>query len=270
MPTCIWRISGTVPTPDLDRRLIDGFCGVEIMRRLIGVAQLPLSCEAGEKRRLLELSRRTGGGLMIRLLCLFSLCLLAQAATGPDHAIWDALVRAYVTPEAFVNYKDLKAKSRPELDHYLATVAAKWPASMTQSGRKAALINAYNALMVRWVLDNYPVESVWKTKHPFTEARHTVNGRKMSLDDVETTLRDMGDPRIHAAIVCASRGCPPLRREAYLESRIEAQLDDSTRSWLANPGEISFFRTAGSPRSTRSSSGTEVISRKTAVACCRF
>lgn len=49
---------GTVPTPDLDRRLIDGFCGVEIMRRLIGVAQLPLSCEAGEKRRLLELSRQ--------------------------------------------------------------------------------------------------------------------------------------------------------------------------------------------------------------------
>lgn len=178
---------------------------------------------------------------MIRLLCLFSLCLLAQAATGPDHAIWDALVRAYVTPAALVNYKDLKAKSRPELDHYLSTVAAKWPASMTQSGRKAALINAYNALMVRWVLDNYPVESVWKTKHPFTEARHTVNGRKMSLDDVETTLRDMGDPRIHAAIVCASRGCPPLRREAYLESRIEAQLDDSTRSWLANPRRNQFF-----------------------------
>ena len=178
---------------------------------------------------------------MIRVLAFFSLCLLAQAAVGPDHAIWDSIVRAYVTPEALVSYKALKEKSRPELDRYLAMVAMKWPDSMTQSGRKAALINAYNALMIRWVLDNYPVESVWRTKHPFTEARHTVDGRKMSLDDVETALRNMGDPRIHAAIVCASRGCPPLRREAYVESRLEAQLDDSTRSWLANPKRNQFF-----------------------------
>ena len=63
----------------------------------------------------------------------------------------------------------------------------------------------------------------------------------MSLDDIETTLRNMGDPRIHAAIVCASRGCPPLRREAYVESRLKTQLDDSTRSWLANPKRNQFF-----------------------------
>jgi hypothetical protein len=178
---------------------------------------------------------------MIRLLALFSLSLLAQAAGVPEHAIWDSIVRAYVNSEALVSYKTLKEKSRPELDRYIAMLAMKWPDSMTQSGRKAALINAYNALMIRWVLDNYPVVSVWRTKRPFTEARHTVDGRKMSLDDVETTLRNMGDPRIHAAIVCASRGCPPLRREAYVESRLDAQLDDSTLSWLANPARNQFF-----------------------------
>jgi 5-methylthioribose kinase len=47
----------TVPVAGLDQRLSDGFCGVEIMRRLIGVAQLPLSCDAGQKHRLLQLSR---------------------------------------------------------------------------------------------------------------------------------------------------------------------------------------------------------------------
>ena len=46
-----------VPTADLDQKLVDGFCGVEIMRRLIGVAQVPLSCGAGQKHGYLQLSR---------------------------------------------------------------------------------------------------------------------------------------------------------------------------------------------------------------------
>jgi hypothetical protein len=53
-------------------------------------------------------------------------------------------------------------------------------------------------------------------------------------------LREMGDPRIHAALVCAARSCPPLRREAYTAERIDEQLDDNTRRWLANP-ELNRF-----------------------------
>jgi len=40
---------------DLD--LARGFAGIEIMRRLIGVAQLPLCYGLEEKQRLLEMSR---------------------------------------------------------------------------------------------------------------------------------------------------------------------------------------------------------------------
>ena len=47
----------------------------------------------------------------------------------------------------------------------------------------------------------------------------------------------MGEPRVHAAIVCASTSCPSLRREAYRPERIEAQLDDAVRSWLADAGK---------------------------------
>jgi 5-methylthioribose kinase len=47
----------SVPTADRNQELTNGFCGVEIMRRLIGVAQLPLSCGIEQKRRLLQLSR---------------------------------------------------------------------------------------------------------------------------------------------------------------------------------------------------------------------
>jgi len=56
----------------------------------------------------------------------------------------------------------------------------------------------------------------------------------VSLDQIESQLRAMGDPRIHAALVCAARSCPPLRREAYVGRRLDQELDDNVRQWLAD------------------------------------
>jgi len=162
----------------------------------------------------------------------FPLFLLAAALT---HGPWTSLLQRYVTPQARVDYARLSAEALPALDGYLGQLAQPWPAGMTPIERKAALINAYNALTVRWVAGHYPVSSIWRTVHPFTAARHRVNGRVVSLDQIETELRDMGDPRVHAVLVCAARSCPPLRREAYEAEKLDAQLDDNTRAWLANP-----------------------------------
>ena len=58
----------------------------------------------------------------------------------------------------------------------------------------------------------------------------------MTLDEIEhQILRPLGEPRIHAAIVCASISCPSLRREAYRGERLEAQLEDALRRFLADP-----------------------------------
>jgi len=51
----------------------------------------------------------------------------------------------------------------------------------------------------------------------------------------------MGDPRIHGALVCAARSCPPLRREAYTKSALNDQLDDNFRAWLAEPPRNQFL-----------------------------
>jgi hypothetical protein len=165
---------------------------------------------------------------------------LTHAQTSPiDESIWDELTKKYVTAKARVDYAALK-KETPRLDAYLKELAPKWPDGLGVYERKAALINAYNALTVRWILTNYPVESIWRTKHPFTQARYTIDGQRVSLDQIEGQLRAMGDPRIHSALVCASRSCPPLRREAYLGSRLDEQLDANFRDWLAN-GRLNEF-----------------------------
>ncbi len=161
----------------------------------------------------------------------FSILLLAASLS---HNPWNDILQRFVTPKARVDYARLAGEGLPALDAYLATLAKPWPAAMSPAENKAAMINAYNALTVRWVTTHYPIPSIWRTRHPFTEARHTVNGRAYSLDQIETQLRDMGDPRVHAVLVCAARSCPPLRREAYVAERLDAQLDDNTRAWLAN------------------------------------
>jgi len=166
----------------------------------------------------------------MRLFFFTALAAFAQS----DHAAWDALLKKYVTTESRVHYAQWKTDGVKELDAYL---------SQQRSG-KASLINAYNAHMIRWILTNYPTSSVFRTSDPFREPRNQVNGRAMSLDDIETELRNMGDPRIHAALVCAARSCPPLRREAYTDDKIDAQLDDNTRQWLGNPKLNAFGETS--------------------------
>ncbi len=164
------------------------------------------------------------------------LLLTALPALAIDHSAWDGLLKKYVNEQNRVDYARWKSADVPALDAYLAAIAAPWK----NPDDKASLINAYNALTVRWVLTHYPIVSIWKTKKPFREARHTVSGKKASLDEIETKLRKMGDPRIHSALVCAARSCPPLRREAYVPERLDAQLEDNTIAWLANPALHTF------------------------------
>ena len=65
-----------------------------------------------------------------------------------------------------------------------------------------------------------------------------VGGKETTLHVIEhEILRKMGDPRIHAAIVCASVSCPDLRQEAFTAENLDVQLDDQLKQFLANPGK---------------------------------
>jgi hypothetical protein len=161
--------------------------------------------------------------------------LVSMAGSAQDDP-WDALLKKYVSAESRVNYAAWKAMDAATLDAYVARLA-----QICEPVGKAELVNAYNAFTIRWILRNYPVRSIWETKKPFNERRHLLGGKQVSLDEIEKRLRAMGDPRIHATVVCAARSCPPLRREAYTAARLDAQLDDNARAWLSRPDLNQFF-----------------------------
>ncbi len=117
--------------------------------------------------------------------------------------------------------------------------AAK-PSRLQRSERLAYWINAYNILTIDLVLDHYPVESIRDIGSFFSPVWKVpvavIEGREVSLDDIEhEILRKMGEPRIHAAIVCASTSCPPLARSPFRPESLDADLDGAMRTWLADP-----------------------------------
>lgn len=172
-----------------------------------------------------------------------------------DHAAFDRLLKAFVKPDGLVDYQGL-LKRRVALDRYLTSLQAvtvtefaKW----TGIQREAYWINAYNAFTLRLILDNYPVESIRDLGGLFSsvfskeyiplahlaqvDKRSEVSTRgKLSLGEVEHDIlaHVSRRPLFHFAIVCASWSCPQLRNEAYTAAKLDKQLAEQTRQFLAD------------------------------------
>ena len=155
---------------------------------------------------------------------------------GINHESFDRLLKKYVNKQGLVNYGAWKqnAADLSALDEYLDQFAAKTDNAAQGNDKAASLVNAYNALVLRRILSNYPTESIWQMKDSFSGKRNEIGGRKVSLDDIEHgTLRPLIGYRAHSVLVCAARSCPPLQRFSYSPSSFDEQNDGAYRAWLA-------------------------------------
>jgi len=154
---------------------------------------------------------------------------------GINHDEFDRLLKKYVNEQGLVNYGGWKGDTADlsALDDYLKQFADKIDKPAQGNEKAASLANAYNAFVLRWILSNYPTESIWHLKDSFTAKRNEMSGRKVALDDIEHgTLRPLIGYRAHAVLVCAARSCPPLQRSAYTAEQFEEQDNRAYRAWL--------------------------------------
>ncbi|WP_460499744.1 DUF547 domain-containing protein [Hymenobacter agri] len=180
---------------------------------------------------------------------------LAATGTPVDHSAYDKLLKKHVTAQGLVDYKGFKA-DETAFNQYLALLSKNPPAgNWSKADQMSYWINAYNAYTIRLILDHYPVQSIKdigsKIKIPFVTTPwaakfFSIGGEKMSLDHIEHGIlrKKFDDPRIHFALVCASISCPRLRNEAYVGSRLSAQLDDQGRDFLNNPAKNKISKSA--------------------------
>jgi hypothetical protein len=188
------------------------------------------------------MARRARRGAALAAL---AIALAAPAAAGAaelDVDAWDEFLARYTQETSDVagvrvDYEGLVRD--PAWRAFVASLDAAAPPA-ERAGRLAFWIDVYNALAIDMVVRHFPLASIRDAgsllRPVWTREAGRVGGRPVTLDEVEhRILRPLGDPRIHAAIVCASTSCPSLRREAYRAERIDAQLDDAVRTFLADP-----------------------------------
>ncbi|MDD5084971.1 MAG: DUF547 domain-containing protein [Candidatus Omnitrophica bacterium] len=165
--------------------------------------------------------------IFLCFLCFLQVIFFPSSSIAFDHSKWDAFLKEF-NHDGFIDYK--AAKSRPELlDGYLADLASVSPEELASYRREETMalwINAYHAILVKIVLDHYPVKSVKDIPHFWDKAWYDVAGKSQSLDLIrrEELMNRFKDERVHCALSYGSRGGPLLRKEAYLASMLEKQL----------------------------------------------
>lgn len=171
--------------------------------------------------------------------------LVTQAfAAEPDYSTWNRILTSYYSPAKGMDYAGLKAHDMAAIQKLRQDLGKVNAASLNRKEQLAYWINVYNVNTTVTVLEGYPVKSIRDLStdpvirlNVFKKQRVPTAGGMLSLNDVENGKIREGfkDPRIHFAINCAARSCPPVRTEAYTGDKLDAQLDDQARKFLSGP-----------------------------------
>jgi hypothetical protein len=195
------------------------------------------------------------GWLTIQALGLRSVAVDAEPmplpAEGFDYAWWNDALGRWVRPRG-VDYAAV-LEEQGELRRFVATLASTGPRTApdrfsTEPEQLAYYLNAYNALTLFGVVDNWPMQSVhdvrgWLDPRAgfgfFYGLQFPLDGAEMNLYELENTvIRRYLDARIHAAINCASKSCPALAPYAFEAATLDEQLDVVTRAFCSNAPHV--------------------------------
>lgn len=166
----------------------------------------------------------------------------ASAQAADPWASLDSLLHDVVRSNG-VDYTALRARIET-LRSVTAWLATHGPTSTPDefrgaNARLAYWLNAYNASVLTGVAEAPSSMRNVLTYVPdsgfFRARRHRVDGRDLTLDDIENReVRSVfHDARVHFALNCAARSCPPLRAGAYRADRVSQQLDEQARRYFA-------------------------------------
>lgn len=175
-------------------------------------------------------------GVLLSFL-IMDLTTTALAAQRIDHSLYAGLLKKYVK-DGVVHYQGFK-KEESVLDKYLKVIEEVDSKILSRDEQFAFYVNAYNAWTIKLILSAYPgVKSIKELgsifKSPWKRKICRIDGGVITLDSIEhDILRPVfKDPRVHFAINCAAKSCPPLRSEPYRGSELDQQLDEMTRAFI--------------------------------------
>ena len=184
------------------------------------------------------------------LILVITISVLTSLGGAPDseaslYRDYDQVLASYVDSRGRVDYASLK-EDRRELNSFVEELRDVDLSTWNPASQIAFWINAYNALTLRVIIDNYPIQSrflaslaypknsIRQIKGAWDEIHFRVAGHDRTLDQIEHSIlrKQFDEPRIHVALVCAALACPFLRREAYRGELLESQLQDQAAQFV--------------------------------------
>jgi len=140
----------------------------------------------------------------------------------------DAFFKANVS-NGKVAYDAIK-KDETALNEVLKTAQNITVTKSDAKNYQAFWINAYNLSVIKGIIDHYPTKSPLNHKGFFDGTKHSIGGKKITLNDIEHKLlrAQFKDARFHFVLVCGALGCPPLINKAYLPNTLDEQLEKQT------------------------------------------
>ena len=173
------------------------------------------------------------------VIALVLICCGAASAAGVDHSPFDKILRENVAEDGRVSYTGIRERAWFDLHVYLDLLANTRVDTLPRDEQLALYLNLYNATVIKAVIDRMherysPADDDSALfKAPLV---HT-GGRQISLDELEHHLirPTFKDPRVHVALVCAARSCPPLLGRAYKAEDLDAVLEQNMRRFVNDP-----------------------------------
>jgi hypothetical protein len=151
------------------------------------------------------------------------------------HRPFDEILDLYVR-DGLVYYFALK-QERGKFDRYvqsLGEIGADTVKGWPRERQLAYWINAYNAFVLRTVIDgypirgkspDYPVNSIRQIPGAFERRTFRAGGRLLTLDAIEKdVIGELGDARALLALGRGAVGGPRLKSEAFTAERLDSQL----------------------------------------------
>lgn len=167
----------------------------------------------------------------------------AQDSLAARRNAFDQILDQYVR-DGMVYYRALKLE-RGKLDGYVSSLGSVDVAHLAHDEQVAFWLNAYDALVLKTVIDHYPIpkrsndypaRSIRQIPGAFDRLQHRVGGKSLTLDQIEQgQLASFHDPRLFFAIGRGSIGGGRLRSEAYVPGRLESQLTEVANECASRP-----------------------------------
>lgn len=151
-------------------------------------------------------------------------------SAGPNHDGFAPVLNA-VAAHGLAGLRD----AADELGAYRSSLRELDPDAFDRSGALAFWLNLYNAEALALALEGTESGhgSLLEMDRAFSRPVTRIAGEELSLDDIEHgKVRRFKDPRIHAALTCASFSCPSLPAEPFRGDDLDARLDSAMREYL--------------------------------------